>query len=166
MRNSSKLGNDPVSQIWLVLLFVHFHQWIKKQNWGGLGQSRIQWRRVGGFGDCHILLKHGRPSVPITFNQNCSHKKGSNLTDTQCLSGTILSLSLLSWRSAFSRPFKDRCMSEVARIGSLIIFHLSKAMKSQILHTMSCNISGEVAGERWDRSLLGVKRVKWCQHSL
>ena len=50
MRNSSKLGNDPVSQIWLVLLFVHFHQWIKSRievasgkavsiggRWGDLG---------------------------------------------------------------------------------------------------------------------------------
>ena len=98
---------------------------------------------MGGFGDCHILLKYGRPSVAITFNKNCSHKKGSDLTDNQSLSG-----SLPSSRSTFSQPFKDRCISEVARIGSLIIFHLSKAMKSQILHTMSCNISGEVAGER------------------
>ena len=102
---------------------------------------------MGGFGDCHILLKHGRPSVPITFNQNCSHKKGSNLTDTQCLSGTILTLSLPGSRSTFSRPLKDRCISEVVRIESLIVFHLSKAMNSKILHTMSCNISGEVAGE-------------------
>ena len=30
-------------------------------------------------------------------------------------------------------------------------------MKSQILHTVLCNIAGEAAGEFLDRSLLGVK---------
>ena len=30
-------------------------------------------------------------------------------------------------------------------------------MKSQVLHTVLCNIAGEAAGELLDRSLLGVK---------
>ena len=30
-------------------------------------------------------------------------------------------------------------------------------MKSQVLHTVSCNIAGEAAGEIWNWSLLGVK---------
>ena len=30
-------------------------------------------------------------------------------------------------------------------------------MKSQIIHTVLCNIAGEAAGELLDRSLLGVK---------
>ena len=33
-------------------------------------------------------------------------------------------------------------------------------MKSQVLHTGQCNISGEAAGEIWDWSLLGVKGLK------
>ena len=36
-----------------------------------------------------------------------------------------------------------------------------QAMKSQVLHTMWCNISGEAAGEIWKWSLLGVKGLKW-----
>ena len=32
-----------------------------------------------------------------------------------------------------------------------------QAMKSQILHTVLCNIAGEAAGEFLDWSLLGVK---------
>ena len=39
------------------------------------------------------------------------------------------------------------------------VYHLSseKAMKSQVLHTVECNISGGVAGEIWHWSLLWVK---------
>ena len=34
-------------------------------------------------------------------------------------------------------------------------------MKSQILHTVLCNIAGEAAGELLDRSLLGVKGLNY-----
>ena len=42
---------------------------------------------------------------------------------------TKLTLSLLSSKSTFSQPFKEKCVSEVARICSIIIFHLSKPLK-------------------------------------
>ena len=48
-------------------------------------------------------------------------------------------------------------MREVVRMGSLIIFRLSKVMKSQVLHTVCGCISGEAAGEIWSWSLLGAK---------
>ena len=38
-------------------------------------------------------------------------------------------------------------------------------MKSQVLHIMWCNIPREAAGEIWNLSLLGVKRVKLYEHS-
>ena len=34
-------------------------------------------------------------------------------------------------------------------------------MKSQVPHTMWCNITGEAAGEVWHWSLSGVKGLKW-----
>ena len=37
-------------------------------------------------------------------------------------------------------------------------------MKSQILHTVLCNIAGEAAGELLDRSLLGVKGLRLLSH--
>ena len=37
-------------------------------------------------------------------------------------------------------------------------------MKSQVLHTVWCNISGEAAGEIWNWSLLGVKGLTAIQH--
>ena len=40
-----------------------------------------------------------------------------------------LTLSLLSSKSTFSQPFKEKCVSEVVRICSIIIFHLSKLWK-------------------------------------
>ena len=33
-------------------------------------------------------------------------------------------------------------------------------MKSQVLHTVWCNITGEAAGEIWIWSLLGVKGLR------
>ena len=42
-----------------------------------------------------------------------------------------LTLSLLSSKSTFSKPFKRKCISEVARIVSIIIFHLSKLWKAK-----------------------------------
>ena len=49
------------------------------------------------------------------------------------------------------------------RIGACaIIFHLSdKSMKSQVLHTVWCDISGEAAEEMWKWSLLRVKGLNY-----
>ena len=38
-------------------------------------------------------------------------------------------------------------------------------MKSQVLHTVWCNISAEAAGEIWNWSLLGVKRLNLSSRS-
>ena len=42
-----------------------------------------------------------------------------------------LPLSLLSSESTFSQHLKDKCISEVVRIGSIIIFHLSKLWRAK-----------------------------------
>ena len=42
-----------------------------------------------------------------------------------------LTLSLLSSNSTFSQPFKEKCISEVVRIGSVIIFHPIKLWKAK-----------------------------------
>ena len=47
----------------------------------------------------------------------------------------------------FSQPLKEKCISEVVRIGSISIFRLVLAMKSHVLHTVLCNMSDEAAGE-------------------
>ena len=64
----------------------------------------------------------------------------------------LLTLSLPSSKSTFSQPLQEECVSEMLRIGSIIILHLSKAMKSQILRTMWWHITGEAAGEIWNWS--------------
>ena len=48
----------------------------------------------------------------VSFHDSCSNE--------------ALTLSLPSSISTFSQPFKKKCTSEVVRIGSIIIFHLSK----------------------------------------
>ena len=52
-----------------------------------------------------------------------------------------LTLFLPSSKTTFSQPFKEQCIREVVRVGSIIIFYLSKAMRSQVLHTVWSNIS-------------------------
>ena len=47
-------------------------------------------------------------------------------------------------------------INEVVRVGCILIIWVSY-MKSQVLHTVWCNISGEAAGEIWNWSYLGVK---------
>ena len=44
---------------------------------------------------------------------------------------TSPSLSLPSSKSTFSQPFKDKCINDLGRIGSIIIFHLSKLWKAK-----------------------------------
>ena len=38
----------------------------------------------------------------------------------------VLTVLLASSKVTFSPPFEEKCISEVVRIGSMIIFHLSK----------------------------------------
>ena len=66
-----------------------------------------------------------------------------------------LTLSLPSSKSTFFQPFKEKCISEVVGIGSIIV-HLSKLWRRQVLHTVWCNISGKAAGE----ITLGSQRVQ------
>ena len=42
------------------------------------------------------------------------------------LVATFLTVSLPRSKSTFSQPFKEKCINEVVRIGSIIIFHPSK----------------------------------------
>ena len=42
------------------------------------------------------------------------------------ISECALTLSLPSSKSTFSQPFKEKCISDVVRMGSIIIFRLSK----------------------------------------
>ena len=51
---------------------------------------------------------------------------------------------------------KSDCMSDVARICSIITFHLSKLWKVKF-SILWCHISCEAAGEFWHWSLSGVK---------
>ena len=62
------------------------------------------------------------------FLLRVGHMFTSARTDVKGLvteSGKLF-LSLSSSKSTFSQTFNDKCISEVARIGSVIIFHLSK----------------------------------------
>ena len=79
---------------------------------------------------------------------------------------------------------KEKFISEVLRIGSTIIFHLSKLWKARVLHTVWCNISAEAAGQirfiwpnlvrhcssatlklaslEHHRRIRGLQMISWC----
>ena len=59
----------------------------------------------------------------------------------------ILTLSLPSSKSTFSQRFEEKCISEVVRSGSIIIFHQGQSYERPSLHAVRCNIFGEAAGE-------------------
>ena len=58
-----------------------------------------------------------------------------------------LTLSIPSSKSIISQPFIEKCRSVQWDFGSTIVVHRSKAMKSQVLCTVWCDITGEAAGE-------------------
>ena len=62
--------------------------------------------------------QHSPPLEP--FNKVCDFITARGMRDA------FLTLQLPSSRSTFSQPFREKCISEVVRIGSIIIFHLSK----------------------------------------
>ena len=72
-----------------------------------------------------------------------------------------LSISLPEFKKYILPTLKEKCVSDVVRI-STIIFHLSKLWKD-LRHTVWCYIAGEAAGEIWSWWLLEVKglRIEW-----
>ena len=82
---------------------------------------------------------------------------------------TVGQIHLWKWKHrflCFTCPFtlkvhspnlsKSKCISKVARMGSIIIFPLSKLWKA-MFSILWCYVSAEGAGKIWHWSLLGVK---------
>ena len=158
----NNLNND--NNKWHCLLNIHTIVEAR----GNVYEDGVGSRVEGGEGllgidqlGCCTLLKQSLTSL--------GHSSSTSLVvhiKWYAVSGSCLTLSLPSLKSTFSQPFKEKCTREVARIGSIISFHLSKAMKTQVLHSVWCNISGEAAGEIWHWSLLGVKGLMGFHHCL
>ena len=70
-----------------------------------------------------------------------------------------LTLSIASSKNTLSQPFIEKCISDAMRIwlNKFRFYPSIKAMKSQVLHTAWCYITGEAARQIWHWSLLGVK---------
>ena len=56
----------------------------------------------------------------------------------------------VSSKSRFSQPFKETCMSEVVRIESIIIFHLSKLWRAKFF--ILCGVIWSDVRRRWNRT--------------
>ena len=70
-----------------------------------------------------------------------------------------LNPSLPSSKCTFSQPFKDKCISEVARIGAYNLSSELKIWKAKFFNCAIRYISGVAAGEVWRWSLLGMERL-------
>ena len=73
-----------------------------------------------------MLIRFARVSVHLDVAaQTCGSTLQRNVC--ACLSKCVhVTLSLPSSKTTFSPPFKEKCIGEVVRIGSIIISHLSK----------------------------------------
>ena len=61
-----------------------------------------------------------------------------------------VSLTLSAQKVQFCQPLRETyLLSEVVRTGTTTAFQSAYAMKSQILHTVWCFLTGEAAGEIW-----------------
>ena len=102
-----------------------------------------------------MLVNHANtlpwyPGVKVEFNRCRQARDG-------CIRN--LTFSFPSSKSIFSQRIKETCMSEVVRIGSVVIFHSLSKLGQAKFSILWCNIPGEAAGETWKWSLLGVIRV-------
>ena len=77
------------------------------------------------------------------------------------LSFNWLALSLQSSKSTFSHHLKKTCISEVVRIGSKIVFHLSKLWKVKSLYCVMSYFWWGCRGHNWP--LLEVKGLEYEQ---
>ena len=93
------------------------------------------------------------PDPNLTLNPNSC---GPQLSKVQKGHVFNLTLSPPGSKSTFSQPREICTVSDAVSISSIIIFHPNEAMKSQVLHTVWCYISGKDAGEVWNWSVLGV----------
>ena len=142
-----------------------------------LGKTTVvagRWTELQASTSCATVMTAGEfPSV-VTW---CHYTRGNSEAATLCPSGQtpqffgtgrghgvfakfqpekFHACAMKSPKSTFSQPFKEKCISEVVRIGSIIIFS-EKAMKSQFFTLQWYDISGETAGEIWRQSFLELK---------
>ena len=77
----------------------------------------------------------------------------------------LIAISDASSKSTFSQSFKEKCISEVVRIGSIIIFHLSKLWKAKFV--ILCDVIFLVRGCKGNLKLitLGSERVNMFKAS-
>ena len=63
------------------------------------------------------------------------------------MNGLHSTLLLPRSKSIISQPFIEKCISDAMRFGRTIVVHRSKAMKSEVLYTVLCDITVEAAGD-------------------
>ena len=78
----------------------------------------------------------------------CYSKDHNRMTHLLLFMYVELILALPS-KKLVSQPLEDKCTRDVVRIGGITISSSEQAMKSQVLHNVWWNISGEVAGKIW-----------------
>ena len=138
--------------------------WGTRQTWGDVtlrrGVLAGRWVRRGRGIQNHVTLsaRHFQVWLHSTGRTLLNENINSEFDDDGDDDDSLWALSLPSSKSTFSQPIKEKCM----KLGNenWLYNHLSseKAVKTQVLHTVWCNISGEATGEIWNWSLLGVQK--------
>ena len=100
---------------------------------------------VAGFPTYVRFTVHNGNIMGISVSVHCKTTRPSLRWLDQTRSRRLI-LSLPSSTSTFSQPFREKCISEVVRIGYIIV-PSGQAMKSHVLQNVWCNISGEATGK-------------------
>ena len=132
---------------------------VGRRNFLNLGVKGLTAARASQKGTCAFVshpstIDHSALRASIVFMRSCR----SQSVFAKIYIHIMSTLPLSSSKSTFSQPFEEKCISEVVRIDSIIIFHLSKLWKARFFILCGCYISGELAAEEiWYWPLLGVR---------
>ena len=108
-----------------------------------MGATDHQWAHASRYSE-YALLHEVKLDVKSDLGQRRNEVRarvrelGLRINNRETSGKTVLTLSLPSSNSTFSYPFKKKCISDEVRIGSIIIFHLSKLWKAKF--SILCNV--------------------------
>ena len=146
--------------------FVHVGAWIDSIysrkiliSWGPKSRTKL----VGQSIVAESWERHSRVQTTKTYQvvAECGWEKATHIL---CFKHSPISLP--STKSTFSQLRIEKCINENSE--NWKYYHLASwlATKSQGLHIVWWCVSGEAAGEIWNRSLLGMKGLNKIYHCM
>ena len=131
------------------------------ENFSGGSRSDKSWLNVyNTFLFCYLITLFYVSQEESVLGTDCS-KNSCRWLLSMCVNKFTPELK----KYTFSQPCKEKCISEVVRIGSHNHLSSDSAMENQVLHSVWCYISGDTAGGIRNWSPLGLKGLTLMESS-